>query len=113
MDYDLVVIILNYNTRELLRQCLLSLQPQTGLQFRVCVVDNASDDGSADIVVEEFADVTLIRSARNDGYAAGNNLGLQHFGFPDRARARHAMLLNPDTVVPAGTLASSTSWMAL
>ncbi len=108
MEYDLAVIILNYNTRDLLSDCLRSLQSQRDLHFKVCVVDNASQDGSADAVARHFPEVTLIRSLSNDGYAAGNNLGLQHFGFPHRPRARYAMLLNPDTIVPPGALAKMT-----
>lgn len=101
---DLVIVILNYNTRELLRACLASLREQAGVRFATCMVDNASSDGSADMVADEFPEVTLIRHTRNDGFSAGNNLGLRHFGFPDHGRARYAMLLNPDTRVPADAL---------
>jgi hypothetical protein len=104
---DLGVVILNWNTRDLLRDCLCSVVASRGLSLRVCVVDNASSDGSADMVAAEFPQVLLVRSPRNDGYAAGNNRGLRALGFerggqPD---ARHALLLNPDTVVPADGLA--------
>ena len=101
---DLAVVILNFNTRDLLRDCLCSLRDQHGLNFAVCVVDNASPDGSADMVAREFAEVTLIRNPLNNGYSAGNNLGLRHFGFPAEAQARYAMLLNPDTIVPPDAL---------
>src|SRR5437868_11714871 len=97
---DLAIIILNYNTRDLLAGCLASLRAQGGLEFVTCVVDNCSGDGSADIVTEQFPEVDLIRSTANDGFAAGNNLGLRAFGFPANGQARYAMLLNPDTVVP-------------
>lgn len=102
---DLAVIILNYNTRDLLRGCLVSLRAQTGLSFSTIVVDNCSTDGSADTVEAEFPEVALIRSDRNGGYAYGNNLGLRRAGFPASGAARHAMLLNPDTIVPEGALA--------
>jgi GT2 family glycosyltransferase len=103
---DLVVIILNYNTRDLLRNCLSSLQDQDiHLRFEVCVVDNHSTDESAEMVAHEFPEVTLMRNPLNNGYSAGNNLGLQSYGFPMNGRARYAMLLNPDTVVPRGALA--------
>ncbi|MCX7938909.1 MAG: glycosyltransferase family 2 protein, partial [Thermoflexales bacterium] len=101
---DLVVVILNYNTRELLRGCLQSLEAQTGVRFATCVVDNASEDGSAALVATAFPHVALIRNATNAGYAAGNNLGLLHFGFPHEPQARYALLLNPDTVVPPDAL---------
>jgi GT2 family glycosyltransferase len=109
--FDLVIIILNYNTHDLLRECLQSLRKQAGLQtqsdlrFEVCVVDNASPDDSADMVAREFPKVKLIRSPVNGGYPAGNNLGLRAYGFPDKPHARYAMLLNPDTLVPQGALA--------
>jgi GT2 family glycosyltransferase len=103
--HDLVVIILNYDTRELLADCLASLHNQAGLDFATCVVDNCSSDGSDDMVAQRFPDVELIRSPANDGFAAGNNLGLRAFGFPANGQARYAMLLNPDTVVPPGALA--------
>jgi GT2 family glycosyltransferase len=102
---DLVIVILNYNTRDLLRECLQSLRKQADLRFEVCVVDNASPDDSADMVAREFPDVKLIRNPVNSGYPAGNNLGLRAYGFPDKPQARYAMLLNPDTLVPQGALA--------
>ena len=102
---DLVVIILNYNTRDLLRGCLQSLRTQSGLNFATCVVDNASPDGSADMVAREFPEAALVRSPINGGYPVGNNLGLRAYGFPTTPKARYAMLLNPDTIVPAGALA--------
>ncbi|MCL4506276.1 MAG: glycosyltransferase family 2 protein [Chloroflexi bacterium] len=103
--HDLAVIILNYNTRDLLADCLASLRGQAGVGFTVCVVDNCSDDGSADMVAAQYPEVQLIRSPANNGFAAGNNLGLRALGFPANARARYAMLLNPDTVAPPGALA--------
>ena len=102
--HDLLVVILNYNTRELLHNCLASLHDQEGLDFITCVVDNASSDNTAAMVREQFPEVHLIPSKSNDGYPAGNNIGLRAFGFPNRGEARYAMLLNPDTVVPPGAL---------
>jgi GT2 family glycosyltransferase len=109
-ELDLVVIILNYNTRDLLRDCLASLREQAGLRFVTCVVDNCSNDESAEMVAHEFPEVTLIRAPANNGYSAGNNLGLRAFGLPDHPQARHAMLLNPDTVVPADALRSMVAF---
>lgn len=104
---DLVIVILNYNTRDLLRDCLNALrdQPKDGLRCAVCVVDNASSDHSADMVATEFGEFKLIRSPANSGYPAGNNLGLRAYGFPEKPQARYALLLNPDTLVPSGALA--------
>src|SRR5574341_1064486 len=72
------IIILNFNTRDDLRTCLRSVRQTEAGEGRgdaeVFVVDNASTDGSADMVVEEFPWVRLIRAAKNGGYAYGNNL---------------------------------------
>ncbi len=81
---DLGIIIVNYNVCDLLSDCLKSVYASTGLTFEVCVVDNASADGSADMIAREFPQVHLIRNQDNVGYAAANNLGLKHFGFGDQ-----------------------------
>ena len=93
---DLSIIVLNYNTREHLRACLTSLGRPA--QAEVFVVDNASSDGSAEMVQHEFPWVTLIRAPRNGGYAYGNNLALR------RCRGEVVMLLNPDTVLAPGAI---------
>ncbi len=115
---DLGIVIVNYNVRDLLRDCLASIFESRGdFTFRVCVVDNASTDGSADMVQTEFPQVHLIRT-ENRGYAAGNNLGLRAFGFTDEGRKTkdnatpcYALLLNPDTVLPPSALADMLAFM--
>ena len=103
---DLSVVIVSYNVAPLLRRCLESLKPETErVRSEVFVVDNASADGSAEMVADEFPWATLIRSPRNLGYAAGNNLALR------RARGRYLLLLNPDTELPAGALADTVTYM--
>lgn len=115
---DLGIVILNYNTRELLRACLASLcAGQEAVRFSICVVDNASSDGSSEMVAQEFPAVHLIRNRHNSGYSAGNNLGLVWFGLGEKVPAgvqttpRYLLLLNPDTLVPPGTLARMTEFM--
>jgi N-acetylglucosaminyl-diphospho-decaprenol L-rhamnosyltransferase len=111
---DLGVVILNWNTRDLLRDCLRTVYAVRGpLSFEVCVVDNASSDGSADMVRMEFPQVRLLESRENRGYAAGNNLGLRALGFGPGCDdgPRYALLLNPDTVVPEGALAGLAAYM--
>jgi N-acetylglucosaminyl-diphospho-decaprenol L-rhamnosyltransferase len=117
---DLGIVVVNYNVRERLRDCLESVYASRGaMDFHVCVVDNGSTDGSADMVAAEFPHVHLIRS-ENNGYAAGNNLGLRALGFPPSGRElaekkfpRYALLLNPDTVLPPSALADMMAFMAL
>lgn len=105
---DLSVIIVNWNTREFLRRCLDSVldSSKSGdpkavarpLSLEVWVIDNASLDGSAALVREEYPQVHLIANSHNRGYAAANNQALA------LARGEYALLLNADTELPPGTL---------
>jgi hypothetical protein len=96
---DVSVVIVSWNTRELLRDCLASLFRHAGdLAFEAIVVDNASGDGSAEMVEREFPAVRLLRSPVNLGFAAANNRGLA------LARGRYVLLLNSDTRVLEGAL---------
>jgi hypothetical protein len=116
---DLAIVILNYNTRDLLRRCLATVYASQGdFSWAVCVVDNASSDGSAEMVRVEFPQATLIASPINGGYPYGNNLGLRHFGWSDLPGAgdpvgtpRYALLLNPDTELPPTALADMLAFM--
>jgi len=91
---DVSIIIVNWNTRDLLRDCLRSIYEETGgIGFEVIVVDNASSDGSADMVAGEFPQAKLIRNRDNRGFAAANNQGMAS------AVGRYFLLLNPDTRV--------------
>ena len=110
------VVIVNHNTVELLTACLKSLENGglEGVKATVWVVDNGSTDGSAAAVSSGFPSVRLIESGGNPGFAAANNLALVAAGHaeggpaptePD-GRPRHALLLNPDTLVPRGALAA-------
>lgn len=111
---DLGIIIVSYNTRDLLRECLRSvLASQGDFSFAVCVVDNCSADCSASMVRSEFPDVHLIESDANRGYAYANNLGLRHFGFEvgTATPPRYVLLLNPDTSLPATALTDMIEFM--
>ncbi len=93
-ETDVAVVIVSWNTRDILRGCLRSVLEQTQqVSFQVFVIDNNSHDGSADMVRNEFPDVTLIANAENRGFAAACNQGMK------LASARYTLLLNPDTVV--------------
>lgn len=96
---DLSVIIVSYNTRDLLRNCLRSLRESAGLSLEIIVVDNASSDGSATMVRDEFPEAWLLAQTLNTWYCGGNNIGLR------AATADYALLLNPDTEVTPGALA--------
>jgi hypothetical protein len=103
---DLSVIIVNYNTRDLLRDCLESVYAsEVGFTYEVIVVDNCSPDDSVRVVQQEFPQVELVVSDVNGGYAYGNNLGLR------RARGRDLLLLNADTVLPPTALRGMMDFM--
>ncbi len=116
---DLAIVILNYNTAQLLRDCLRSVfAAATALRYRVCVVDNASTDASAEMVRAEFPAAHLIVNRVNLGFSAGNNVGLRWFGLgrtgAPRAGAagpRYVLLLNPDTRVPPTAIDAMVRFM--
>ena len=98
---DLSVIVINWNTRELLRACLASLRAAlegSALQHEVIVVDNGSTDGSAAMAAAEFPEFRLLANPDNRCYAEGNNQGLA------LATGDFQLLLNSDTEVPKGAL---------
>src|SRR5688572_2870757 len=90
---DVSVVIVNYNGRQHLGELLSSLARQVQPATEVILVDNASRDGSADYVRQEFPWVDVIRLPENVGFAEGNNVGLA------RSRGQYIALLNSDTVV--------------
>jgi N-acetylglucosaminyl-diphospho-decaprenol L-rhamnosyltransferase len=114
---DLGIVIVSYNTCDLLRTCLRSAYASQGdLNFEICVVDNASSDGSAEMVAAEFPQAQLIVNAENVGYPGANNHGLEAFGFtetlnPQSQTPRFALLLNPDTKLPPDALARMLDFM--
>ena len=97
---DLSIIIVNWNTRDMLQDCLASLPAATeGLTTEILVVDNASSDDSVAMVTAEFPGVKIIESGGNLGFSRGNNLAIA------QATGNGILLLNPDTVCPPASLA--------
>lgn len=107
---DLGIVIVNYNTRAPLRECLRSLEVSRGVGFITYVVDNGSTDASTAMVRAEFPRVHLIVSAINGGYAYANNLGLRAL-LSLQPTPRYILLLNPDTVLPGDALAQMLAFM--
>jgi GT2 family glycosyltransferase len=108
---DLSIVILSWNVRDLLRQCLESVarnRPLSAdhppLATEIIVVDNASGDGSMEMVRAEFPDVRLIANQANRGYTGGNNDGIA------AATGRYVMILNPDTRVLDGALTAMVAY---
>jgi N-acetylglucosaminyl-diphospho-decaprenol L-rhamnosyltransferase len=93
------VVIVSYRSRELLRRCLDSLRAHPpALPMHVVVVDNASGDGTAEMVAGGYPEVDLVAAPANLGFAAATNLGAR------RGRAGYLLALNPDTAVTGGAL---------
>ncbi len=94
MMMNVSILIVNYNTRELLADCLRTVYEQThGITFEVIVVDNASTDGSEEYVLSRFPAVRWIASGENLGFGKANNLGAS------RAQGEYLFLLNSDTLL--------------
>jgi GT2 family glycosyltransferase len=103
---DLSIIVVNWNTRDLLSDCLQSVyETAHGLALEVWVVDNASSDGSVAMVRERFPGVKLIENADNMGFAYANNQAMRACG------GRHILLLNTDTFVRAGAIKTMIAFM--
>jgi N-acetylglucosaminyl-diphospho-decaprenol L-rhamnosyltransferase len=103
---DLSIAIVSWNTRDLLNQCLGSIFEATqGIEFEVIVVDNASSDGSADMVRADYPQVCLIPNEGNVGFPSANNQAYRS------SHGRHFMLLNPDTICSDGALAGLTRFL--
>jgi GT2 family glycosyltransferase len=103
---DLSIIILDYKSKGLVRQCVKTIRlfaPKHS--HEIIVVDNASGQGTGEMIRREFPEVTMIDVPRNLGYAAGNNLGIA------RARGRYILILNPDITVRPGAIDALIEYM--
>ncbi len=99
LGIDVSIVIVSFNTCEVLRACLESVQREIGaLSAEIMVVDNASTDGSAEMVAAEFPEVILFRSDTNLGFGAANNVALE------KATGRYHVLLNSDAFFEPGAL---------
>lgn len=104
-EMDVSIVIVSWNTRDILRDCLQSVYEQAGdVNFEVIVIDNASIDGSVEMVRYEFPEVTVIENSENRGFAAANNRGIAV------AKGRYVLLLNSDTIVLENAIAGTVSF---
>ena len=104
--YDLTIIIPNYNTKDLLRNCIASIYQNTKeISFEIICIDDNSTDGSADMVANTFPDVILVRNKVNKLYVENNNFGMR------LSRARYACLLNSDTILTSNAFAPLVRFM--
>ncbi len=111
-DLTLSIVIVSWNTREILRECLASTfaglsrdQNGLGASTEVIVVENASEDRSAEMVEADFPDAILVQNKENRGFAAANN---QAFEI---ARGQNILLLNSDTIVHGDVLTRSVEYL--
>ncbi|MCA1755966.1 MAG: glycosyltransferase family 2 protein [Bacteroidales bacterium] len=103
---EVSVVIVNYNVRHYLEQCLTSLLTALGgISSEVIVVDNNSADGSCSMVREKFPQIKLIPNNHNPGFATATNQGLI------AATGKYLLLLNPDTVLPADAISTVLDFM--
>jgi len=106
MSDHISVIIVNWNGKRYLDRCLSSVLRQSYADYEVVLVDNASQDGSVDLVRERFPAVRVIANSRNVGFAAGNNLGIA------ATQGEYVATLNSDTEVEPGWLAALVAGMS-
>ena len=105
-ELDASIVIVHYRTLDVTANCIRSiLSAPPEVSHEIIVVDNASHDGSVDWLEEHFPQVTLIRSLRNAGVAAGNNIGIS------AAARRYVLLLNSDTIVLPGSIDTVARFM--
>ncbi|HEX3128319.1 MAG TPA: glycosyltransferase family 2 protein, partial [Thermoanaerobaculia bacterium] len=102
----LAVVVVNHNTRDLLRSCLETVRAEAAEDIaEVVVVDNASTDGSPEMVRTGFPEVRVLANRHNPGYGAGANQGIA------ACRAPYILLLNSDTRLGGGSVAALTDWL--
>ncbi len=103
---QLSVIIVSWNVSGFLNHCLDSvIRACTDIQFEIIVVDNASTDGTAEMIKAKYPSVKLIENAENVGYSKANNQGIMF------SRGRYTLFLNPDTILPRDALRLSIDYM--
>ncbi|MGE5812065.1 MAG: glycosyltransferase [Ignavibacteria bacterium] len=102
---DLSIIIVNYNVKEFIQNLLHSIfKAGCNLKYEIIIIDNASDDGSADFIKEKFPNINLISNKKNLGFGKANNIGLA------AAKGKYILLINPDTLIREDTLEKMISF---
>ena len=103
----LSIVIVNYNVKHYISQCLDSVFNSSLKDVEVIVVDNHSRDGSVEYIKSKYPEVKVIASNHNLGFARGNNLVLRSI------KSQYALLLNPDTILTSDVLQRSVDFMDL
>lgn len=85
MTTDVSIILVNYKTKDLAKQCIESIYEKThDVNFDIYVIDNGSDDGIEELLKQEFPRVKFLQNNENKGFGAGNNIALRVTGFTSR-----------------------------
>ena len=96
---DISIIIVNYNAKKLLNDCLKSVQIACkGIDYEIWVVDNNSNDGSIKMLNENFLNINLIQNKENVGFSIANNKALKN------VKGQNILILNPDTILNKDTI---------
>ena len=103
---DISIVIVSFNTREILLRCLSSVQKHTKeISYEVIVIDNASEDGTVEVVTKKFHDVKIIANKYNRGFSAANNQGII------LSKGRKIVFLNPDTMLTENSFKKINTYM--
>jgi hypothetical protein len=103
---DISIVIVSFNTREILLRCLSSVQKHTEeISYEVIVIDNASEDGTVEVVTKKFHDVKIIANKYNRGFSAANNQGII------LSKGRKIVFLNPDTMLTENSFKKINAYM--
>ena len=103
---DLSIIIVSYNTKDFIEECLESIKATSkGFDYEIIVVDNASEDNSLEMLKTKFPDVIVVKNQENIGFSKANNLGVE------KSKGRYVLFLNPDTVVYEDALLNMVKFM--
>ena len=95
---DISIIIVNYNVKEFIKQAIISIKKACEkLEYEIFIVDNASTDGSQNLISDKFPEVHLITNSDNRGFAAANNQAIR------KAAGEYILLIKPDTIVQEDT----------
>ena len=96
MNNKILIVIISWNAKNYLKECLQSVYRETpDLSFEICIVDNASTDGTPEMIEREYPAVHLFKNTQNAGYAAGNNTALKY--ILNQKTSSFVLLLNQDT----------------
>ncbi len=103
---ELSIIIVSYNTKDFIRECLKSIKATSkGFGYEIIVVDNASSDNSLEMLKIKFPDVIVIKNQENIGFSKANNLGVE------KSKGKYILFLNPDTVIYKDSLFKMVKFM--